>query len=410
VRFHLPTAAEVGRAFEAARDAMRTDRTRTRAALVALAIAMAIVVCLTALVERGRAATIHALRRAGLSNLYLVNHSSVGGSEAAAPRLTAVDAERLSRLTRARSSLQVRIDRRSVTAGGHATTVPLYAVSGSSQRVFGMRARVGRLLGDLDGERRSSYVVLGSELARRIPNPEPGNILTVAGRGYEIVGHLARSETESASVEEIPSLDWNRAIVLPLGAEPGSVDDPSARYPIDVAVLSYSSAAEAEGAMRLALSLDPDRYRNGPVRLASPSQTLRQYKQARRTFDRLIWIVALLTGASAVFGISNLLSASVIARTREIGVRRAVGARTKDIVLQFQLEGILLGILGGGAGLLAGILVSLVAMERSDGGSAMSLASFSLLAVSCVAVGILTGIRPSQRAARIDPAAALRDG
>jgi putative ABC transport system permease protein len=211
-------------------------------------------------------------------------------------------------------------------------------------------------------------------------------------------------------VEEIPSLDWNRAIVLPLGAEPGSVEDPKARYPIDVAVLSYSSASEAEGAMRLALSVDPGRYRNGPVRLASPSQTLRQYKQARRTFDRLIWLVALLTGASAVFGISNLLSASVIARTREIGVRRAVGARTKDIVLQFQLEGILLGILGGGAGLLAGILVSLVAMERSDGGSAMSLASFSLLAASCVAVGILTGIRPSQRAARIDPAAALRDG
>jgi ABC-type antimicrobial peptide transport system permease subunit len=401
---------EVARAFEAARDAMRTDRTRTRAALVALAIAMAIVVCLTALVERGRAATIHALRRAGLSNLYLVNHGSVGETPIAAPRLTAADADRLSRLTRASSSLQVRIDRRSVTAGGHPTTVPIYAVAGPSQKVFGMRARVGRLLGDLDGERRSSYAVLGNELSRRIPNPAPGNILTVAGRGYEIVGHLAPCETESASVEEIPSLDWNRAIVLPLGAEPGSAEDPKARYPIDVAVLSYSSASEAEGAMRLALSVDPGRYRNGPVRLASPSQTLRQYKQARRTFDRLIWLVALLTGASAVFGISNLLSASVIARTREIGVRRAVGARTKDIVLQFQLEGILLGILGGGAGLLAGILVSLVAMERSDGGSAMSLASFSLLAASCVAVGILTGIRPAQRAARIDPAAALRDG
>jgi putative ABC transport system permease protein len=162
--------------------------------------------------------------------------------------------------------------------------------------------------------------------------------------------------------------------------------------------------------MHLVLSVDPGRYRNGPVRLASPSQTLRQYKQARRTFDRLIWIVALLTGASAVLGISNLLSASVIARTREIGVRRAVGARTRDIVLQFQLEGILLGVFGGGAGLLAGILVSLVAMERSGGGSAMSLASFSLLAASCVAVGILTGIRPAQRAARIDPADALRDG
>jgi hypothetical protein len=289
-------------------------------------------------------------------------------------------------------------------------TVPIYAVAGPSAKVFGMRAKVGRLLGDLDVERKSPYAVLGSDLSRRIANGSPAGIFTVAGRGYEIVGHLAECETESASVGEIPSLDWNRAIVLPLGVEPGSAEQPEARYPVDVAVLSFSDASQAQAAMRLALSVDPGRYRDGPVRLASPYQTLRQYKQARRTFDRLIWLVALLTGASAVFGISNLLSASVIARTREIGVRRAVGARTKDIVLQFQLEGVLLGILGGGAGLLAGVLVILLAADQSDGGSAVSIASFSVLAASCVAIGILTGIRPSQRAARIDPAAALRDG
>lgn len=410
MRLPVITSAEVGRAFEAARDALRTDRTRTRAALVALAIAMAIVVCLTALVERGRAATIRALQRAGLSNLYLIDHGPVGAAGYAAARLTAADAERLRRLTRARSSLVVRINRASVTAEGRPLTAPIYAVSGPSTRVFGIRARVGRVLGDLDVERKSPYAVLGSDLSRRIANASPGSILTVAGRGYEIVGHLAESEAESASAGEIPSLDWNRAIVLPLGVEPGSAEEPEARYPVDVAVLSFASPSAAEAAMRLALSADPGRYRNGPVRLASPYQTLRQYKQTRRTFDRLIWLVALLTGASAVFGISNLLSASVIARTREIGVRRAVGARTKDIVLQFQLEGVLLGIVGGGAGLVAGVLITLVAMDRADAGSAVSIASFSLLAAACVAIGVLTGIRPSQRAARIDPAAALRDG
>jgi ABC-type antimicrobial peptide transport system permease subunit len=409
----LVTSAEVARAFEAARDALRTDRTRTRAALVALAIAMAIVVCLTALVERGRAATIRALERAGLSNLYLIDRGLSGTAAegpAAADRLTAADAERISRLTRAQSSLVVRMDRRSVTAQGRPLTAPIYAVAGPSARVFGMRARAGRVLGDLDVARKSPYAVLGSDLSRQIANASPGSILTVAGRGYEVVGHLAACEVESASVGEIPSLDWNGAIVLPLGAEPGSVAEPEARYPVDVAVLSYSSPGRAEAAMDAALSADPGRYRDGPVRIASPSQTLRQYRQTRRTFDRLIWLVALLTGASAVFGISNLLSASVIARTREIGVRRAVGARTKDIVLQFQLEGVLLGVLGGGAGLVLGVVITLLAMDRAEGGSAVSIASFSLLAAACVAIGILTGIRPSQRAARIDPAAALRDG
>jgi ABC-type antimicrobial peptide transport system permease subunit len=404
------SSAELARAFETARDAMRADATRTRAALVALAIAMAIVVCLTALVERGRAATIRALESAGLNNLYLINRKPVGPADPGVLRLTAADSERLRRLTRAGSSLAVRMDRRTVAARGGPSTAPVYAISGRVTELFGMRAQAGRLLADLDVERKLPYAVVGSELARQVPDARPGSILTVGGRGYEIVGQLAESGTESASTGEIPSLDWNRAIVLPLGAEPGSAEESDAHYPIDVAVLSFSSASEASDARRLALSLDPARYRDGPVRLASPYQTLRQYKQTRRTFDRLIWLVALMTGASAVFGVSNLLSASVIARTREIGVRRAVGAKARDIILQFQLEGILLGVLGGGAGLLLGIVVTLLSMDRSGGGSSLSLFSFSMLAVSCAAVGILAGMRPSRRAARIDPAAALRDG
>jgi ABC-type antimicrobial peptide transport system permease subunit len=405
---HSP--AELARAFEVARNALRTDVSRTRAALVALAIAMTIVVCLTTLVERGRAATIRSLERAGLSNLYLVNRASPGGADVAPSRLTSADAERLSRLTAARSAVVIRMDRGAATLAGAPFPAPIYAVAGPLTRLFGMSARAGRLLGDVDGERKLPYVVLGAELARRNPAARLGSILTIGGRGYEIVGQLAECETESAAAGEIPSLDWDRAIVLPLGAEPGSREESDARYPIDVAVLSFASPADAGFAARIARSLDPARYRNGPILLASPFQTLRQYKQTRRTFDRLIWLVALLTGASAVFGISNLLSASVIARTREIGVRRAVGARTRDIVLQFQLEGILLGVLGGGGGLLLGLAISLLSTDRSGGGSSLSLLSFSGLAVSCVAIGILTGIRPSARAARIDPAAALRDG
>jgi ABC-type antimicrobial peptide transport system permease subunit len=402
--------AEIARAFEVARNALKTDVSRTRAALVALAIAMTIVVCLTTLVERGRAATIRSLERAGLSNLYLVNRASRPAGGVAPSPLTTEDAARLARLTAAGSVVAIRMARGPASLAGASFPAPIYAVAGPLTRIFGMRARSGRLLGDVDSERKLPYAVLGAGLAQRNPAAGPGSILTIGGRGYEVVGHLAENETESASAGEIPALDWNRAIVLPLGAEPGTAEESDARYPIDVAVLSFGSPADAAAAAGFARSLDPARYGSGPVLLASPYQTLRQYKQTRRTFDRLLWLVALLTGASAVFGISNLLSASVIARTREIGVRRAVGARTRDIVLQFQLEGILLGVLGGGAGLLLGLVVSVLSTDRTAGSPSLSLLSFSALAVACVAIGILTGIRPSARAARIDPAAALRDG
>lgn len=404
--------AQLVRAFEVALQAMRTDRVRTRSALVALSIAMSVVVCLTTLVERGRAATIRSLERAGLKNLYMVNRPGTQAAGVPASPLTGRDAERLRRLVWVRAVASVRIQQKTITAGGAPLTASLYAVAGRAAEVFGLRPRSGRILGDLDVERKSPYCLVGSEIGKlaRLPTAV-GSIVNVGSRSFEVVGELEGSEVESASTGEIPSLDWNRAIVVPLGTEPDAAQETDERYPIDVAVLKFDRVAEVDHAARLAERMDRGRYGPaGTVRIASPIQTLRQYRQARRTFDRIVWLVGLLTAASAVLGISNLLSASVTARSREIGLRRAVGARSSDIVLQFQAEGLLLGVLGGGAGLLAGLAISLSTIERSGSGSSISLFSFSGLAGCCVVIGVLTGIRPSLRASRIDPAQALREG
>jgi putative ABC transport system permease protein len=401
--------AEILRAFEVALEAIRTDRVRTRAALVALAISMAIVVCLTTLVERGRAATIRSLERAGLKNLYLVARRE---TRARTAPLSAADAGSVGRIAPARFALLMRLERRAMTLQGVPFQAPLYAVSGSLADLFGARARSGRLLADLDMARKSPYCLIGSDVGKTAGLAAAvGTIVAAGNRSYEIVGELAPTVGEGASAGEIPALDWNRAIVVPLGAEPDSSPEADARYPIDLAVVRLSSAGEADRTASLLERIDPQRYGPaGSVRIASPVQTLRQYKQTRRTFDRIVWLVGLLTAVSAVLGISNLLSASVTARTREIGLRRAVGARANDIILQFQAEGLLLGVLGGGLGLLSGLAISLATLERSGSGLSLSLFSFSGLAGLCIAIGLLTGLRPSQRAARIDPAQALREG
>ncbi len=392
-------------------DALRSDRVRTRAAVVALAIAMAIVVCLTTLVERGRAATIRSLERAGLANLYLVARPEAAGSPAIGGKLTREEAQRIGSLLRARAVLSIVARRDTASGNGPPFSASVYAVSGPLAVAFPARARTGRLLAALDFPTRSPYCVIGSEVARLAGLSAPvGGVVNVGRRSYEVVGALEETRVETAATGDVPSIDWNRAILVPLGAEPG-VADADAREPIDVAVLAFGSAAEAERASGFPGRLDPGRFGPaGGVRIASPVQTLRQYRQTRRTFDRIVWIVVLLTAASAIIGISNLLSASVIARTREIGVRRAVGARAADIVLQFQAEGLLIGVLGGLLGLAIGAVVSAAVLDRSGTGAPLSFARFSLLAAACALAGIATGVRPSLRAARIDPAAALREG
>ena len=402
---------DLRRAFETGLEAIRVDGVRTRAAIVALALSMAVVVCLTTLVERGRAATIRALERAGLKNVYLVMRPGTR-TGAPAPPLTRADAERLQALVRVKETVALRVQRQAITARGNPFSAPLYAVSGPLSEVFGARLRSGRFLGDLDVARQTPYCLVGSEVARTAGlHAALGSVLKLGRHSYEVVGEIDEAPAEGASAGEIPALDWSRAVVVPLGTEPGAAQEALGRYPLDLVVLALPSASDAAAAVRLFERIDAERYGpRGAVRVASPMQTLAQYRQTRRTFDRIVWLVGLLTAASAVFGISNLLSASVLARRKEIGLRRAVGARSEDIILQFQAEGILLGLFGGALGLVAGLAISLATVERSASGSSLSLLSFSALAILSVVIGILTGIRPSQRAARIDPAQALREG
>lgn len=393
-------------------EALRSDPVRTRAALVAMATAMAIVVCLTTLVERGRASTIRSLERAGLKNLYLVERSSGRAGEPAAPRLTTADAEKLRALVPVRALVFLRVKAATWTAGGAPVEAPVYAVAGPIGSVFGMRARSGRLLAPLDAQRKSHHALVGVEVGRalaRLP-AAVASIVNVGRQSFQVVGTLEETAVESAPLPDIPSVDWNRAVVVPLGTEPDATEDPDTRYPIDVAVLAFDDVAHADEAALVATRLFAAGAAAPSVRVASPIQTLRQYKQTRHTFDRIVWVVGLLTAVSAVAAISNLLSASVIARTREIGLRRAVGARSSDIVMQFRAEGLLLGVLGGSAGLLLGLLISFLTIDHSTSGASLSLASFSVLALACVAIGVATGIRPSRRASRIDPAQALREG
>jgi putative ABC transport system permease protein len=395
------------RALETALDALAGDRVRTRSSVVALAIATAIVVCLTTLVERGRAATIRSLERAGLANLYLVASPE---KERTRDRLTRMEAEHVAALTGATAALSVRVRSREVSGSGAPFPAAVYAVSGPLDPVFRMRAGSGRLLSPLDFRRSTPYCVIGSDVARRARLSAPvGGLVHVGPRACEVVGTLERSRVETAATPELPSLDWNGALLVPLGNEPAD-GDLDAREPVDIAVLAYDSPVAAERAAALAAAVEPERYgARGSIRIAAPVQSLRHYRQARRTFDRLVWLVVLLTAAAAIVGVSNLLSASVAARTREIGLRRAVGARGRDIVLQFQAEGLLLGVAGGGLGLLLGAALGWTVGGGGSGGS-LSLAGFAALAAGSAVAGIATGIRPSIRASRIDPAEALRDG
>jgi putative ABC transport system permease protein len=107
-------------------------------------------------------------------------------------------------------------------------------------------------------------------------------------------------------------------------------------------------------------------------------------------------------------GIMNIVLATVLERTREIGVRRATGARRSDIVRQFLLESVLISISGGVAGVAFGYFLSWVIATTADWKTIVTFTSIAIAFGVSVAVGVVFGIYPARKAANIDPIEALR--
>jgi ABC-type antimicrobial peptide transport system permease subunit len=131
-------------------------------------------------------------------------------------------------------------------------------------------------------------------------------------------------------------------------------------------------------------------------------------QEAARSFSLLLTAMAAVSLAVGGIGIMNVMLVSVTERTREIGVRLAVGARARDIVAQFLLESMLISAAGGIFGIALGLLSVPLAASLNGGNALLDPASLPLAFSVSVMTGILFGLYPALRASRLDPITCLR--
>jgi putative ABC transport system permease protein len=134
-------------------------------------------------------------------------------------------------------------------------------------------------------------------------------------------------------------------------------------------------------------------------------------KQQQQTQETLNFVLAVIAGISLLvggIGIMNIMLASVLERIKEIGLRRSIGARKEDIILQFLFESMLISLIGGIIGIILGIVTSKIIASYSDISTDISLFSILLSFGVAVSVGVLFGYLPSKKAAKLDPVKALR--
>ncbi|MGD9159815.1 MAG: FtsX-like permease family protein, partial [Desulfobacteraceae bacterium] len=142
--------------------------------------------------------------------------------------------------------------------------------------------------------------------------------------------------------------------------------------------------------------------------MSVPLALLRQAEATKRTMNIVLGSIACISLLVGGIGIMNIMLASVTERTREIGIRRAIGAKKKQIIVQFLIETVVLSTIGGILGLGLGITIPLFITLFSGMPTVITAFSIMLPFIISIGIGIIFGIYPAARAAEVDPIIALR--
>ncbi len=306
---------------------------------------------------------------------------------------------------------KVEIAARSLTAAGVKAEAAVYGVPALYAGLLELELAEGRFIDPLDEREHAQVCVLGEGTRRRLFGLRPalGELVKVDDVWLRVVGVAAGSGGEGQTFEGVPLGSTSDVLYLPLATALRKFDRDPLAAPLAEIVVHLETASRGRGAARAIDGL-LQRLHGGvdDYELVVPEALLAQSRRTQRLFNLVMGAIASISLLVGGIGIMNIMLASVLERTREIGIRRAVGARRKDVMFQFLVESFTISALGGLVGILFGLAVSRLIAASAGWPTVVQPWSILLATLVALAVGLASGLYPARRAARLDPIEALR--
>jgi len=308
------------------------------------------------------------------------------------------------------AAARLEIEPYKVLSGGGKTKARVFGVGYRHREVTPFALSEGRMFDAADERDHAQVAVIGAAVRRELFGADPalGKDLKINDVWFEVVGVLAPEATPASAVQGVAVNSTEREIYLPLTTALRKLDRDPLKSPLTEIVVRLTPKAPARETGAVVGTL-LDRLHGGVVdyEIVVPEALLQHSAQTQRLFSLVMGLIAGISLLVGGIGIMNIMLASVLEQTREIGVRRAVGATRGDIRFQFLVTAFALALLGGLLGVAIGVGIARAVAAYASWPTVVTTWSLALSLGVSVAVGVASGLYPAVRAARLDPIAAL---